>query len=111
MAQFKIFMYYSNLDEEPDVRKFYLEGNSIQFEDFVKKIQNLFQIFEERLFFQYVDCDGDKICVENSEEFQSSLNEQVTFRGPFIYFFDGRSLSSQDKNGVSSWISLKELLR
>ena len=67
---------YNNLDEEPDVRKFYLEGGSIQFEHFVEKIQNSFQIFEG-LFFQYVDCDGDKICVENSEEFQSSLNEQV----------------------------------
>ena len=80
MAQFKIFMYYSNLDEEPDVRKFHLdETGSIQFVDFVEKIQNLFQIFEG-LFFQYVDCDGDKICVENAEEFQTSLNEQVTLK-------------------------------
>ena len=83
MAQFKIFMYYSNLDEEPDVRKFYLdETGPIQFVDFVEKIQNLFQIFEG-LFFQYVDCDGDKICVENSEEFQTSLNEQVTLKNRY----------------------------
>ena len=83
MAQFKIFMYYSNLDEEPDVRKFHLdETGPIQFVDFVEKIQNLFQIFEG-FFFQYVDCDGDKICVENAEEFQTSLNEQVTLKNRY----------------------------
>ena len=75
-VQFKIFI-HTDLDGDPDVRKFNFD-HEITFTNFIEKIQNLTKLYDnDGLLIQYVDSDGDKICVENSDEFQNSLKEQV----------------------------------
>ena len=74
-VQFKIFI-HTDLDGDPDVRKFYFD-HEITFANFIEKIQNLSKLHDDGLLIQYIDSDGDKICVENSDEFQNSLKEQV----------------------------------
>ena len=87
-VQFKIFI-HTDLDGDPDVRKFYFD-HEITFANFIEKIQNLSKLRDDGLLIQYIDSDGDKICVENSDEFQNSLKEQVihvNFFGILLEFF------------------------
>ena len=73
-TQFKIFISHTDSDHDvPEIRKFHLDQNT--FENFSDKVQSLSKTAV--FVIQYEDSDGDRISVENPEEFYNSILDQV----------------------------------
>ena len=73
-TQFKIFISHHDLEHDvPEIRKFHLDQNT--FENFNDKVQSLTK--SAGFVIQYEDSDGDRISVDNPDEFYNSILDQV----------------------------------